>query len=45
MMRALEPKPLLHCLAFSRFATAICTLREIEYFPAHQARAINPASS
>lgn len=33
MMRALEPKPLLHCNAFSRFATAICTLREIEYFP------------
>jgi len=30
MMRALEPKPLLHCLAFSRFVTAICTLRQIE---------------
>ncbi|PCC70745.1 hypothetical protein SAMN02745121_02787 [Nannocystis exedens] len=45
MMRALEPKPLLHCNAFSRFATAIYTPREIEYFLAHPARAINPASS
>lgn len=31
MMRALDPKPLLHCLAFSRFSAAIYTARRASF--------------